>query len=121
MAFTERYFSLIASSGMLIGLEPKKVVSIMQQTIRQSIIDLLKKEQVSVRDLSELFGCKEKELCEHLEHIARSLRPTNRFVIVAAQCKQCGFQFAKRTRFSPPSRCPKCKSEQIEKQKFSIR
>lgn len=84
------------------------------------IVELLQQEQLSALDLSEKLGVKEKEIFEHLEHITRSLRPTKRLVVESAQCKKCGFQFKKRNRIKPPSRCPGCKSELIQRPRFSI-
>jgi predicted Zn-ribbon and HTH transcriptional regulator len=92
----------------------------MAKTIRQMIVELLEKEQLSALDLSGEVGVKEKEIFEHLEHIARSLKPTRRLVVEPAHCRSCDFQFRKRSRIRPPSRCPHCKSELIQRPRFSI-
>lgn len=92
----------------------------MTKTIRQTIVELLKEEALSTRDLAEILDIREKEIFNHLEHIARSVSPKNRLVIKPAQCKKCGFLFKKRSRVTPPSRCPQCKSELIERPRFSI-
>ena len=70
----------------------------MAKTIRQSIVEMLKQEQLTTFDLAEKLAIKEKEVFGHLEHIIRSLRPKNQLVIKPAQCKSCGFQFKKRSR-----------------------
>ena len=92
----------------------------MAKTIRQMIIALLEQEKLSALDLSGELGVKEKEIFEHLEHIARSLRPMKRLVVEPAQCRDCDFKFKKRNRIKPPSRCPQCKSECIQRPRFSI-
>ena len=91
----------------------------MSKTIRQSIIEMLSQEKLSALDLSARLGAKEKEIVEHLEHIRRSVKP-KKFLIDSAYCRNCGFTFKKRDRLSPPSRCPRCKSEYIENPHFSI-
>ena len=92
----------------------------MKQTIRQTIVEMLKHKQLSARDLSEILDSKETEIIDHLEHIVRSVRPLNRLTVKPARCKQCGFQFNKRNRIKSPSRCPQCKSELIERPRFFI-
>ncbi len=49
------------------------------------------------------------DVIDDLEHIRRSLG--KRFEIIPAVCERCDFTFSKRDRLSPPSRCPKCRSE----------
>jgi predicted Zn-ribbon and HTH transcriptional regulator len=92
----------------------------MGKTIRQLIVELLEEEQLSALDLSGELGVKEKEIFEHLEHIARSLKPAKRLVVEPAQCRSCDFQFKKRNRIKPPSRCPLCRSEFIQRPRFSV-
>ena len=38
------------------------------------------------------YGVSEREVCDHLEHIAQS----GRLVIVPAECLECGFIFEER-------------------------
>lgn len=92
----------------------------MTKTIRQTIVALLEQETLSTLDLADILLLKEKEVAEHLEHISRSLRPQKLLVMESARCRKCGFQFKKRSRLSPPSRCPQCKSESIERARLSI-
>jgi len=35
-------------------------------------------------------------------------------MIVPAECKKCGFVFAKRDKFRKPGKCPVCKGESIQ-------
>ncbi len=89
-------------------------------TLRQKIAEALKRERLDLRDLSRLFGIKEKEVLDHLGHIAKSAG-SKRFVIEPACCKECGYSFKKRTRLSTPGRCPVCKSEYVSPPIFGIR
>jgi predicted Zn-ribbon and HTH transcriptional regulator len=92
----------------------------MTKTIRQTMVALLEQQALSTLNLADILLLKEKEVADHLEHISRSLRPHKLLVVESARCKKCGFQFKKRTRLNPPSRCPHCKGESIERARFSI-
>jgi predicted Zn-ribbon and HTH transcriptional regulator len=83
-------------------------------TIRQKIIDLLVNSELDARELSKKVGIKEKEVYEHLSHIARSLSAKGgKLKIRPCECLQCGFVFKERKRYSRPSRCPLCKQSQL--------
>ncbi len=82
--------------------------------------EALKRERLDLRDLSRLFGIKEKEVLDHLGHIAKSAG-SGQFVMEPASCKECGFSYKKRTRLSTPGRCPVCKSESISPPVFGIK
>ncbi|MGZ3538706.1 MAG: transcriptional regulator, partial [Thermodesulfobacteriota bacterium] len=89
------------------------------QTIRKKIMEALGEESLDLREISRLFGIKEKEVLDHLKHIEKSIHP-KRLIADAASCKQCGFSFKKRTRLNTPGRCPVCRSEQISPPQFKI-
>ncbi len=88
-------------------------------TLRKKIAKALEEEYLDLREISKLFGTNENEVLDHLQHIAKSLRP-KRLIVDAARCKQCGFTFKKRTRLNTPGRCPVCKSESISPPRFKI-
>jgi hypothetical protein len=88
-------------------------------TLRKAIAEALDQEYLDLRDISKRFHIKEREALDHLDHIARSVRP-KRFIIEPASCLGCGFLFKKRTRLGTPSRCPLCKSSQITPPRFKI-
>jgi predicted Zn-ribbon and HTH transcriptional regulator len=90
-------------------------------TIRQEIIAELLQGLRSARDLSAAVGIPEREVCNHLEHIQRSIALSGRhLVILPAECKKCGFVFAKREKLKRPGKCPLCKGESIHEPLFSI-
>jgi predicted Zn-ribbon and HTH transcriptional regulator len=95
----------------------------MPLTLRQQIIVTLTGGMYSAYDLATLHAISEREIEDHLSHIARSLaRDTTRQIIrEPAECEQCEFTFRNRARFTRPSRCPKCRSERICAPKFGIR
>ncbi len=92
---------------------------------RHKIIDLLKGGFLSAGDISRMAGIKEKEVLEHLPHVARTVNSgrdanTERFVVEPSECLSCGFVFKKRDRLRTPSRCPVCRSEEVTEMRFSI-
>jgi predicted Zn-ribbon and HTH transcriptional regulator len=88
-------------------------------TLRKKIIEALEKDFLDLREISKLFGIKEKEVLDHLIHIEKSVRQRG-FIMEPASCQQCGFSFKKRTRLSTPGHCPLCKSEHISPPRFKI-
>jgi predicted Zn-ribbon and HTH transcriptional regulator len=88
-------------------------------TLRKTIAEALEGDSLDLREISKLFGIKEKEVLDHLIHIEKSARHRG-FTVEPASCQQCGFSFKKRTRLSTPGRCPLCKSEHISPPRFKI-
>jgi len=88
-------------------------------TPRKRIAEALEREDLDLREISKLFGMKEKEVLDHLTHIAKSVHPRH-LIAEPASCMECGFSFKKRTRLGTPGRCPICKSEQISPPRFKI-
>jgi predicted Zn-ribbon and HTH transcriptional regulator len=94
----------------------------MMKTIRQQIMALLVGAEHSAAELAAAMQIKEKEVCEHLVHISRSLSAAGRKLeMQPGACRKCGYVFADRRRFARPSRCPRCKSTYIESPLFQIR
>ncbi len=84
------------------------------KTIRQQIIELLIHGEMDARDLSREVGIKEKEVYEHLSHIARSLsRRGSQLTIRPSECLKCGYVFKDRKRFTRPGRCPRCRETRL--------
>ncbi len=88
-------------------------------TLRKRIAEALEKESLDLREISHLFGIKEREALDHLVHIERSAHP-GQFTLEPASCTRCGFSFKKRSRLSTPSRCPLCKSESVSPPRFHL-
>jgi predicted Zn-ribbon and HTH transcriptional regulator len=90
-------------------------------TIRQQIIDLLSQGEMDARELSREVGIREKEVCDHLAHIARSLAVKGKKLsIQPAQCVSCGYVFKDRQRYTRPGRCPRCKKSHLQSPAFYI-
>ena len=90
-------------------------------TIRQSIISLLSEQELDARDLSQELGLKEKEIYEHLVHVAQTVAASRgRFVIIPSQCLLCGYVFEDRRRLTRPGRCPQCRRSKLQNPSFRI-
>jgi hypothetical protein len=102
--------------------KPESVVPERSTTPRAAIREALRGRPLSVRQISERAGVREKDVAEHLEHLARSLRRTgDRLVVEPAKCLACGFVFEERKRLGTPGSCPECRSERIAPPEFAIR
>ena len=91
-----------------------------EKTRRQEIRELLCKGTWTLDRLVARYVVAKKILVEDLEHIARSVAPRQWLEILPPVCDECGFRFKDRTRFSDPSRCPRCKNEHLSPQRFRI-
>ena len=92
----------------------------MEQTRRQEIRKLLSERAWTLDELAARYVVAKRIIVNDLEHIARSVAPRQRLEILAPVCAECGFRFKDRTRFSDPSRCPRCKNEHLSAQRFRI-
>jgi len=90
-------------------------------TVRQEIIAELLNGPASARDLSAAVRIPEREVQGHLEHICKTISSSSRHLVVTpAECKKCGFVFAKREKLKRPGKCPVCKGESIREPRFAI-
>ena len=89
-------------------------------TLRQAIKELLTGQPRSSLELSQLLSQSEKEVLDHLPHLARAPGPGMRFQLIPAVCKNCGFVFRKRERLTRPSRCPRCQHQSISRPRFAL-
>jgi len=89
-------------------------------TLRQMIKELLLEQSHSSLELSQRLSLSEKDVLDHLTHIARSPGSGYRFQIIPAVCNNCGFVFKKRERLTIPSRCPVCHHESIRRPRFAL-
>lgn len=91
------------------------------QTVRDEIRRLLGGRALTALEISGQVGIPHKAVDAHLEHLQRSAaHHGERFVIEAATCLGCHYEFTDRERLGRPSRCPKCKGERIDPPRFRI-
>ena len=90
-------------------------------TIRQKIVELLSRSELDARELSQELGVQEKEVYEHLAHVARSVKAEKKKLIIhPSRCLRCGFVFVDRIRLTRPSRCPKCRRTHLQSPRYHI-
>jgi predicted Zn-ribbon and HTH transcriptional regulator len=90
-------------------------------TVRQRLLAALRTGPVTAKDLSRLVGIREREVADHLAHVARSLRGHGeKLVIAGPECLDCDFAFPGRERTTRPARCPRCRSRRITLPEFSV-
>lgn len=93
----------------------------MPRTVRQEIVALLEAREWTPRELADRLGLRERELADHLPHVARTLRARGRRLAVQpAECLACGYLFRDRRRLTAPGRCPRCKSLRIDPPAYRV-
>ncbi len=75
---------------------------------------------MSARELSAELHISMKDVPGHITHVARSVRPARKLSVIPAECRACGYVFVDRSRYTIPSRCPKCRHEGISEPVFSV-
>ena len=90
-------------------------------TIRQQIIDLLHKEDLTALDISQVLRVPEKDVYQHLAHIEKSVAAQGgKLSLTPCTCLACGFTFKDRRRLTRPGRCPRCRESRINHPVFRI-
>lgn|SRR3989338_2501127 len=90
-------------------------------TRRREIIELLEKDKLTAKQLADLFRADMKYILEDLKHIAQTVKISHKKLkIEPAVCNVCGYTFKERERLSRPTKCPKCRSEDITEPVFYI-
>jgi len=92
------------------------------ETVRHVVIDLIRDQPLSAKEISSQAHITEKEVYSHLEHIRLSIHASGGILeVTPAECRSCGFVFTKRDRLTPPGKCPICRHEAIFEPLFTIR
>ncbi|WP_101296571.1 transcriptional regulator [Halegenticoccus soli] len=89
-------------------------------TTRQRLADALREGPATASALSRSVGVPRSVVYDHLRHVARSLDGTDeRFLVAPPECADCGFNDYEDP-VNYPSRCPECRSENVEEAAFKI-
>ncbi len=89
--------------------------------MRDALRKALREAPATARELSAVAGIREKDVAEHLGHLARSLpHDGERLVVEAASCIACNYRFSDRGRLTRPGACPRCRSTRIDPPVFRI-
>jgi predicted Zn-ribbon and HTH transcriptional regulator len=93
-----------------------------EATPRQRIAEALREQALTASRLSERVGQPASVVYDHLDHVARSVDGDDtdeQFLVAPPECGDCGFSdFDDPVNY--PSRCPECKSENVEEPLFTI-
>jgi len=90
-------------------------------TIRESLAQVLKREECTALDLSKAVGIPERDVADHLQHLEKSLRARGqRLERRPSRCLECDFEFTKRRRMNRPSACPRCRSRRLSLPRFRV-
>ena len=90
-------------------------------TIRQQMIALLKQGLMDHRELSQALGIREKEVADHLPHVAKSVAAQGMtWQVTPAYCESCRYTFKDRKRLTRPGKCPRCRTPRIQGPWFQI-
>jgi hypothetical protein len=90
------------------------------ETTRQRIVDALREAPETASSLSRAVEAPRSSVYDHLRHVARSLDGTDeQFLVAPPECRDCGFS-GYDDPVNYPSRCPRCRSEDIEEAVFKI-
>ena len=85
-------------------------------------MDCLKDGPRNSIEISQMLGIREKEVYEHLPHVAQSVAAQGeKLVILPSECLKCGYVFKDRTRFTRPGRCPRCRETHLQSPAYEIR
>jgi predicted Zn-ribbon and HTH transcriptional regulator len=90
------------------------------RTTRERVADRLREEPVAASALARAFDITTADALDHVDHVARSLEPTEETLLVAPpECDECDFADFDDL-VNRPSRCPACKSESVVEPTFTI-
>lgn len=91
------------------------------ETAREGLRRALRAGPATAKELSAELGLREKDVAEHLAHLARSLAHRGeRLVVEPASCLACGYTFRDRARLTRPGACPSCRSTRIDPPVFRV-
>jgi len=89
-------------------------------TRREEIIEMLRVRSMRLIDVANDFLTTPDDIAIDLEHIAKSIYPTEVLRLEVPTCTKCGYAFKWRKKVKSPSRCPSCKGERITDPVFFI-
>jgi predicted Zn-ribbon and HTH transcriptional regulator len=91
------------------------------ETLREALWRVLRAGPATAKELSVEIGLREKDVADHLSHLAQSLgHRGERLVVEPASCVACGYAFRDRARLTRPGACPACRSTRIDPPVFRI-
>ena len=90
-------------------------------SVREALRAALAEGPATAKELSRRAGVRERDVAEHLEHLARSLASRGeRLAVEPASCLDCGYVFRRRERLARPSACPACRGTHLDPPVFAL-
>jgi len=90
------------------------------RTTRERMADRLREEPLTASALAREFDLRTADALGHVEHIAQTLDSSDDELLVAPpECRDCGFDGFDDL-VNRPSRCPSCKSENVQEPQFQV-
>jgi len=90
-------------------------------TRRKEIIEILEKDKTTAKHLADMLRVDMKYILEDLKHTFQTVKIYHKKLKIAPSiCNVCGYVFKDRERLSRPTKCPKCRSEDITEPEFYI-
>ncbi|UIO98448.1 transcriptional regulator [Halobaculum sp. CBA1158] len=90
-----------------------------ERTTRERIADALRAQPRDASALAAEFDVTRAAVYDHIEHVSRSVPEGQQLLVAPPECRDCGFDGFD-DRINTPSRCPKCKGENVEEPTFVI-
>lgn len=88
------------------------------RTTRERIADRLREHALPPSGLAREFDITTAAVLTHLEHISQSLE-SEQLLVAPPECRDCGFDGFDDL-INRPSRCPDCKSENVDEPVFRV-
>lgn len=89
-------------------------------TRREQLIILLKRKKYTLQELANKFAVKLSEIEDDIPRLKKTIHP-KKLKRKHARCLHCGFVFKERSKVKKPSKCPRCRGEQIKPSVFWIK
>jgi predicted Zn-ribbon and HTH transcriptional regulator len=89
-------------------------------TIRKDMIELLQAKKMTLRELCIRYRQTPKDMLNDILHVAKTIQPEMELRMEIPVCRTCGYRYNDRSKITRPSRCPKCKKEDITEPRFWI-
>jgi predicted Zn-ribbon and HTH transcriptional regulator len=89
------------------------------RTTRERIADHLREETATAEELARVVEIPERQVYDHVEHVAKSVADDEQLLAAPPECRDCGFDGFDDP-VNAPSRCPECYSENLTRAQFRI-
>ncbi|MFH1590998.1 MAG: hypothetical protein ABIC95_03640 [archaeon] len=89
-------------------------------TRREEMVSMISDQPMALQEIASMLHADIKDVVEDIQHLRYAVRPKKIHVEPAA-CRACSFVFRDRRRGKTPTKCPCCKGERINPNKYLIK